>query len=309
MDKIKIVFPDSSTKYHNKGTTPLEIIEKDIGVGLAKAALAVKLDDEKIDLNKPLKKGGKFRVLTFKDDEGVDIFRHSTAHVMAEAVTSLYPNALPTIGPNVEEGFYYDFDIPMNFSPNDLEKIEKKMEEIVKKDEKFERMEITKNKALEIFKDNPYKVELINELGNEKISAYRQGNFIDLCRGPHLPSTGRINAFKLTKVAGAYWRGKAEEKQLQRIYGISFPDKKQLKKHLDMLKEAEKRDHRKLGKDLDLFSIHDEGPGFPFFHPKGMVVLNTLLDFWREEHNKAGYHEIKTPILLNRRLWEQSGHW
>ena len=309
MDKIEIEFPDKSKKSYKKGITPIEIIKKDIGAGLAHAALAIRLDDELLDLTRPLEKGGKLRVLTFKDEEGMNIFRHSTSHIMAEAVLSLFPNALPTIGPAVEEGFYYDFDVKKNFSPSDLEKIEKKMKEIIKKNEKFQRMELKKEKVLEMFKDNPYKVELINELGDEKISVYKQGNFIDFCRGPHVPSTGKIKAVKLTKIAGAYWRGKAEEKQLQRIYGISFPEERQLKKHIKLLEEAEKRDHRKLGKELDLFSVHDEGPGFPFFHAKGMIIINILKEFWRQEHKKAGYQEIQTPIILNKRLWEQSGHW
>jgi len=309
MDKIEIEFPDKSKKSYKKGITPIEIIKKDIGTGLAHAALAIKLDDEFLDLTRPLERGGKFRVLTFNDDEGKEIFRHSSSHILASAVLSLFPDALPTIGPAVEDGFYYDFDVKKSFSPKDLVKIEQKMHDIIKKNERFKRIELSKEKALNMFKKNPYKIELIKEFRDEKITAYKLGSFMDLCRGPHVPSTGKIKAFKLTKVAGAYWRGRAEEKQLQRIYGISFPEKRELKKHMDLLKEAEKRDHRKLSKELDLFSLHDEGPGFPFYHPKGMIIINLLKDFWRQEHNKAGYKEIQTPILLNKRLWEQSGHW
>ncbi|MBW2972669.1 threonine--tRNA ligase, partial [Candidatus Woesearchaeota archaeon] len=240
--------------------------------------------------------------------EGMDVFRHSTAHLMAHAITELYPYAKLTIGPVVEEGFYYDMEHEP-FKPEDLKKIEQKMYELMKLKVPLKREMVTKAKALEIFKDNQFKIEMIRELEEGTISIYREGSFVDLCRGPHVPHTGFIKAFKLTKIAGAYWRGDAKNKQLQRIYGISFPTKDELKEYLRLREEAEKRDHRKIGKELDLFSFHDEGPGMPFMHPKGMIIWNELLALWREEHRKAGYVEVKTPIMLNRLLWERSGHW
>ncbi len=250
----------------------------------------------------------KIKAADSKDKESIEALRHSTAHVLAQAVTELFPNAKPTIGPNVEEGFYYDFDIEHHFTPEDVKKIEKKMQEIINKDLKIQRVELSVKEAKNIFKNNKYKIELIEEL-NEPSSAYKQGDFIDLCRGPHVPSTGKIKAFKIIKIAGAYWRGNAKNKQLQRIYGISFPDKKQLRKYIFMLEEAEKRDHRKIGKQLDLFSLHEEGPGFIFFHPKGVIIINILKDFLRKELDRLGYKEIMTPLILSRKLWEQSGHW
>mgnify|MGYP001362658899 FL=1 len=257
---------------------------------------------------KKIDKDAKIKILTFKDKGGVEVFRHSTAHVLAQAVIDLFPKALPTIGPVVEEGFYYDFDIDHHFTPEDVSKIEKKMWEIVNKDYKFERKELSEKEAKKIFKNNKYKIELIEEF-NEPSSAYKQGNFIDLCRGPHILSTRKIEAFKIIKIAGAYWKGDAKNKQLQRIYGISFPEKKQLKDYLQLLEEAEKRDHRKIGKQLDLFSLHEEGPGFIFFHPKGVVIINILKDFLRKELDKLDYKEVMTPMILSRTLWEQSGHW
>ena len=250
----------------------------------------------------------KIKNTTSKEKESTEILRHSTAHVLAHAVTDLFPNAKPTIGPVVEEGFYYDFDIDHHFTPEDVKKIEQRMQEIVNKDLKFQRIKLSVEEAKKIFKDNPYKIELIEEF-NEPTSAYKQGNFIDLCRGPHVSSTGKIKAFKIIKIAGAYWRGDVKNKQLQRIYGISFPEKKQLQEHLHMLEEAEKRDHRKLGKQLDLFSLHEEGPGFVFFHPKGVTIINILRDFLIKELDRLGYKQILTPIILSKSLWEQSGHW
>lgn len=250
----------------------------------------------------------KTKTTASRGKDSIETLRHSTAHVLAHAVTSLFPDAKPTIGPVVEEGFYYDFDIKHNFTPEDVKKIEKKMQEIINKDLKIQRVELSQKEAKKIFKDNPYKIELIEEL-NEPTSAYKQGDFIDLCRGPHISSTGKIKAFKITKIAGAYWRGNVKNRQLQRIYGISFPEKKQLDDYLKLLEEAEKRDHRKLGKQLDLFSLHEEAPGFVFFHPKGVIVINILKDFLRKELDKLGYKEIMTPLILSRSLWEQSGHW
>ncbi|MBA3064039.1 threonine--tRNA ligase [Candidatus Woesearchaeota archaeon] len=305
---IKIKFPDGSKKEYEKGISVIEVA-KDIGEKLADDAIAAKLNNELVDLSTKINKDSNLRIITFKDDAGKEAFRHSSAHLMAQAIKNLYPDVKFAIGPAVDEGFYYDIDLDKKLTPEDLIKIEKEMDKIVKENLKVERTKLTKKEALNLFKDNPYKTEMINELEDEKISIYKQGNFIDFCRGPHVPSTGKLKAFKLTKLAGAYWRGDAKNKQLQRVYGISFPDKKQLNAYLTLLEEAEKRDHRKLGKELDLFSMHDEGPGFPFFHPNGTVIINILKDFWRKEHAKAGYTEVITPIILNRNLWEQSGHW
>lgn len=308
MANIKIRFPDGSEKEFEKGITAKDIAES-IGPGLARAALAAKINDEFVDLDTPIDKNSDVSIITFKGDEGIKIFRHSTAHIMAAAVLKLFPEALPTIGPAVEEGFYYDFH-HMPFTPDDMEKIEEEMKKIVESDSKFERIELSKKQAEKIFSGNKFKIEMIKEMGkDEQISAYKLGDFTDLCRGPHVPSTGYIKAFKLTKVAGAYWRGDAKNEQLQRIYGISFPDKKELKKYLHMLEEAEKRDHRKIGKVLDLYSFHEEARGFPFFHNNGMIIWNILLKYWRDVHKKYNYEEIKTPMLLNKALWETSGHW
>jgi len=243
------------------------------------------------------------------DDEGLEILRHSSAHVMAEAVLNIYPDAKLTIGPVVEDGFYYDIDMAP-ISEDDLAPIEAEMKKIVKAKATFERKVVTKKEALELFKDNPFKLELINELdGSEEISLYENGKFVDLCRGPHIPQTGMIKGLKLLKISGAYWRADQEREQLQRLYGISFFDKKKLNKYIRLIEEAKKRDHRKLGTKLDLYSFHDEAAGMPFFHAKGIDIWNTLLDYWRAEHKKDGYVETKTPVMLNRKLWEQSGHW
>jgi threonyl-tRNA synthetase len=306
---IEITFPDSSKKKFEKGTSVADIL-KGLPQKLQQDALAAKVDDKLVDLSYVPTKNCSLQIITYNDKEGIDVFRHSSAHLMAEAITELFPYAKLTIGPVVEEGFYYDIDHDP-FTPEDMEKIEKKMKEIADRKTSIVRKEITKKDALVLFKDNPYKIEMINDLGGsgETISIYGQGKFTDLCKGPHVPHTGKIKAFKLTKIAGAYWRGDAKNKQLQRIYGISFPDRKMLTEYLNFIEEAKKRDHRELGKRLELFSFHDEGRGFPFFHPKGMIIWNELLDFWRQEHKKAGYVEIKTPIILNRALWERSGHW
>ncbi len=305
--KIKISFPDNSTKEFEQGVTGLDIA-KSISEGLAQAACAIKVNGKVQDLSLPISEDSKVQILTFDDPEGKEVFLHSAAHLLAHAVTELYPYAKLTIGPVVEEGFYYDIDHDP-FTPEDLKKIEQKMHEIMKRKEIIKREMISKKDALELFKDNPYKIEMINDLEEGSISIYRQGSFVDLCRGPHLPHTGMIKAFKLTKIAGAYWRGDAKNKQLQRIYGIAFPEKKDLKEWLRLREEAEKRDHRKLGKKLELFSFHDEAPGMPFFLPKGMVIWNELIDFWMEEHRKAEYVLVKTPVMMNRILWERSGHW
>src|SRR3989338_7093997 len=307
MSKIKITLPDGSIREYKKGITAGEMAF-DIGKKLGEDALVAKINDRLKDLFVPINEDSTLQILTFQNKEGLEVFRHSTAHLLAHAVVELFPDAKPTIGPIVEEGFYYDFDIEHHFTPEDLNKIGQRMHEIAKKDCKFERIELSASEAKKIFKNNPYKIELIEEF-KENTSAYRQGEFIDLCRGPHVSSASKIKTFKLTKIAAAYWRGDSKNKQLQRIYGISFTEKKELEKYLKLIEEAEKRDHRKIGRQLDLFSIHDEGPGFVFFHPKGVVIINELMKFSRKLHEKHGYKEIKTPIILNRKLWEQSGHW
>ena len=306
MAEIKITLPDGSKKKFKKGITAKEVAFS-IGKNLGQDALAAEIDNNLADISKKISKDAKIKIITFKDKEGLEIFRHSTAHILAHAVTELFPDAKPTIGPAVEDGFYYDFDVKKPFKPEDLNKIENKMQEIINKDIPFERIELNKAEAKNIFKKNQYKTELIEEF--QEPSAYKEDTFTDLCRGPHVPSTGYIKAFKLTKIAGAYWKGDVKNEQLQRIYGVSFPEKSQLREYLHLLEEAEKRDHRKLGKQLDLFSLHEEGPGFVFWHQKGMKIISELIDFWRKEHNKEGYNEIQTPIILDRKLWEQSGHW
>ena len=251
------------------------------------------------------------RYVYFDDDEGRTIYWHSTSHLMAQAVKRLFPEARLTIGPAIEEGFYYDFDLPHPLNEEDLKKIEEEMQHIIRENLPMQRQILSKEEAKKLFSNQgeTYKVELIEDIPDDTVSIYRQGEFVDLCRGPHVPSTGSISAFKLLSVSGAYWRGKETNPMLQRIYGISFDSKEKLNEYLHRLEEAKKRDHRRLGKELDLFSLHEEGPGFPFFHPKGMVVINALLDAWRKEHTKRGYQEIKTPLILDRALWERSGHW
>lgn len=279
---------------------------------LKKTAIAARLNGELIELMAPIGQDGTLEFLTFEDDEAKRVLRHTASHVLASAVKTLYPNAKLAIGPAIENGFYYDFDVDEPFTPEALEKIEKQMKHIIKKNDREVRFTLSRDEAIAFMqeKNEPYKVELIRDLPEDEVlSFYRQGDFADLCAGPHLPSTGRIKAFKLTSVAGAYWRGDEKNKMLQRIYGTAFSDKEELDKYLEMLEEAKKRDHRKLGRELDLFDILDEGPGFPFFYPKGMVLRNTLENYWHEIHENAGYEEVKTPVILNRSLWEQSGHW
>ena len=309
--KIKITFPDGSKKEYEKGTTPLQIAEG-ISKGLANEIILAKLNDEEIDLNRKIKKSGSILFHKFKDDEGKQVYWHSTSHIMAQAVKRLYPDAKVAIGPSIENGFYYDFDKKTPFSDKDFEKIENEMQKIIDKNFYFERREIPKSEALEIFQNlgENYKVELINELPeNEKITIYVQGDFVDFCKGPHLPETNKVKAFKLLKVSGAYWRGDEKNKMLQRIYGISFPSEKELKKYLNKLQEAEKRDHRKLGKELDLFGFYEEvGPGLVHWHPKGGIIRNIIEDFWKKEHYKAGYEIVYTPHIGKSNLWETSGH-
>jgi len=311
MNEVQVTLKDGIKKTYPKGISLFEIAE-DISKKLGKEALAAKVDGVVKDLSYKVQDDCQVEILTFDDEEGRKVFWHSTSHVMAQAVKRLFPEVKLAIGPAIEEGFYYDFDKEESFSPSDLEKIEREMAKIVAENYAFYRLDISRKEALgDLERQNePYKVELVQDLPEEaNISFYKQGEFSDLCAGPHIPNTGKIKAFKLTSLAGAYWRGDERNKVLQRIYGISFPKKSMLDEYLARIEEAKKRDHRKLGKELDLFSIHEEGPGFPFFHPKGMVLWNILTDFWRREHQKRGYQEIKTPIILNEQLWRRSGHW
>ena len=279
---------------------------------LAKEAIAAKINDKLVDLNHGLKNDDQVEIITADSEDGIEIIRHSTAHVMAQAVKRIYGNVKLAIGPTIKNGFYYDFDLDISLTQDDLKKIEDEMNKIINEDLKFKRDDVSREEALKIMseKGEYYKVELINALDeSEKISLYEQGDFTDLCRGPHIPSTKFIKAFKLTSVAGAYWRGSEKNKMLQRIYGVAFSSKRELEKYLNMIEEAKKRDHRKLGRELKLFEIMDEGPGFPFFLPKGVILKNILIDYWRKLHNEAGYVEIETPIMLNKELWIRSGHW
>ncbi|WP_427365624.1 threonine--tRNA ligase [Candidatus Caldatribacterium saccharofermentans] len=275
------------------------------------ALAAVTEDGRLVDLGDGVRKEKIARYVSFEDREGKAIYWHSTSHIMAQAVKRLFPEAKLGVGPAIEEGFYYDFDLPRTLSEEDLPRIEEEMRRIIEEDIPFRRREVPKDEAREIFaaRGEKYKLEILEEIADDTVSIYEQGEFIDLCRGPHVPTTSYIKAFKLLSVSGAHWRGKEGNPMLQRIYGISFDSEEKLKAYLERLEEAKRRDHRRLGRDLDLFSLHEEGPGFPFFHPRGMVVINTLLDLWRKEHQKRGYQEIRTPIILERSLWERSGHW
>jgi len=311
MGKVNVFLGDNKKFNIDSELTFYELI-KQYDQKLAQEALAVKVNnDVKKDLSDKPKEGDRIEIITFQSKEGKEIFFHSSSHIMAQAVQELYPGTKIAIGPAIEEGFYYDFDSEHIFSPDDFEAIEKKMKEIVKRNLPFQKRILRKEEAINLFeqKGETYKVELLNEIPQEVVTIYQQGDFIDLCRGPHVPFTGKIKAFKLLTVAGAYWRGDEKNKMLQRIYGISFDSKEALNNYLHLLEEAKRRDHRKIGKELDLFSFHEEGIGFPFFHPKGMIIRNLLEDFWREEHREKGYQEIKTPIILNKSLWIQSGHW
>lgn len=304
---INITFPDNTTKKFENDPSGMDVAVS-ISEGFARNCVAMKIDDQLKDLNQIIDHDTAISFITSKDDEGLEILRHSSAHVMAEAVLNIYNGAKLTIGPVVEDGFYYDID--MNpISEDDFGAIEAEMKKIIKAKNSFKRKVVSKQEALKIFQNNSFKIELINELEDQEISLYQNGKFIDLCRGPHIPHTGMIKGFKLLKISGAYWRADQSREQLQRLYGISFFDKKKLNKYIHLVEEAKKRDHRKLGTKLDLYSFHDEAPGMPFFHAKGVDVWNSLLDYWREEHKTAGYTETKTPVMLNRQLWEKSGHW
>ena len=291
--------------------TALEIAAS-ISHELKKEAVAAKIDGEVKDLKTVIDHDCEVEFLTFADEEGRRVYRHTASHVLAQAVKALYPDAKLAIGPAIDNGFYYDFDCAESFTTDDFKKIEKEMERVIKANYPLERFELPRAEALELMqsKGEPYKVELINDLPEDAvISFYRQGDFVDLCAGPHLPSTGYVKAVKIMSVAGAYWRGSEKNKMLQRLYATAFPKKADLEVYVQQLEEAKKRDHRKLGRELDLFDVLDEGPGFPFFYPKGMVLRNILEDYWRKIHREHGYEEIKTPMILNRALWERSGHW
>ncbi len=308
---INITLKDGSKLQVENGSTAYDVAAK-ISQGLAKKALGAKVDGQSVDLMKKLDKDCELEILTFDDADGRWDLRHTASHILAQAVKKLYPSAKLAIGPAIDNGFYYDFDLENPFTPEDLGKIEKEMESIVKEKIAIERFELPREEAIKFMqeKDEPYKVELIEDLpGGEVISFYRQGDFVDLCAGPHVPNTSYVKAFKLTSIAGAYWRGNSDNKMLQRIYGTAFPKKKDLDEYIERLEEAKKRDHRKIGKELKLFTVMEEGPGFPFFLPKGMILKNKIIEYWRELHKKYNYVEIETPIILNQSLWETSGHW
>ena len=305
---MNIALPDGSVKELAAGATVADVAAS-IGAGLAKAALAGKVDGTLVDLTATVTDGATVEIITAKSPEALHIMRHSCAHIMAEAVQELYPGTQIAFGPATDDGYFYDFELPNNISSDDFGAIEKKMAEIVKADEPFVREVVSIDEAKKIFADQRFKLEHIDDLTDQEISIYRHGSFVDLCAGPHIPSAGKIGAFKMMKLAGAYWRGDATREQLQRLYGTAFFKKSELEEYLHNLEEAEKRDHRRIGREMDIFMMRDEAPGFPFFLPNGMILKNTLLDYWREIHKKAGYVEISTPMIMNKQLWQTSGHW
>jgi len=306
-----VTLPDGNRREFDHPVTILDVA-KDIGPGLAKAALAGKVNGQLVDVRHEVADDAEVAIVTDRDPEGVELIRHSTAHLMAQAVKQLFPEAQVTIGPTIENGFYYDFAYERGFTPEDLEKIEKRMKELAKQDLPVERSEMDRDEAVEYFRNmgEEYKAEIIESIPQgETISLYRQGDFVDLCRGPHIPSTGKLKAFKLTKVAGAYWRGDSDNEMLQRIYGTAWPNKEQLKDYLERLKEAERRDHRRIGQELDLFSIQDEaGGGLVFWHPKGARIRREIEKYWYDMHEKAGYDFVVSPHIANLDLWKTSGH-
>lgn len=311
MSEVKIILPDNSERAYAAGTTLGEAV-KQLSNSLAKKVLAADVDGELTDLREEVKDGSKVSFLTFNEQGGKDTLRHSASHIMAQAIKRLWPDAQLAIGPAIENGFYYDIDMEHVLVPEDLAKIEAEMHKIVKANFPIEKEVLSRDEALKFFKEKHenYKVELIEDLpADAEISTYRQGEFVDLCAGPHVASTGKVKAFKLQSLAGAYWRGDEKNKMLQRIYGTAFEKKEELDEYLHLLEEAARRDHRKLGKELGLFVLKEQGPGFPFFLPKGMALRNELENFWREVHHDFDYEEIRTPIILNRQLWEQSSHW
>ena len=308
---MKITLKDGSVKEYGQSMAVIDVA-RDLSEGLARVATCAKVDGEVKDLRTVLDKDCELEILTFDSEEGKGAFNHTASHIMAQAVKRLYPETKLAIGPSIANGFYYDLDRETPFTTEDLEKIEAEMKKIVKEDLKLERFTRSRDEAVAYFKEKeePYKVELVEDLPEgEEISFYSQGEFTDLCAGPHLMSTKAVKAFKLTSLAGAYWRGDEKNKMLTRIYGVAYPKKSELDDYLHMMEEARKRDHRKLGRELGLFMMSAEGPGFPFFLPKGMELKNTLLDYWRKLHREKGYVEVSTPIILSRHLWENSGHW
>ena len=306
-----ITLPDGSQRNFDEAVSVFQVAES-IGAGLAKAALAGKVDGKLVDTSYLMTEDSNLAIITARDDEGVEVLRHSCAHLMAMAVKQLWPQSQVTIGPTIENGFYYDFDIEGTFAPEDLEAIEKRMGELVKQDIPVERLTMSRDEAIDFFEQQGeiYKAEIIRDIpAHEELSLYRQGEFTDLCRGPHVPSTGKIKVFKLMRVSGAYWRGDSNNKMLQRIYGTCWADKKDLKDYLHRLEEAEKRDHRKLAKRMDLFHIQDEAPGMVFWHPNGWTLYQLLEDYMRDVQHKNGYVEVRTPQVVDKVLWERSGHW
>src|SRR4051812_16243967 len=308
---IQITLPDGS---HREFPAPVTVAEvaASIGAGLAKAALAGKVDGKVVDTPYRIEKDAKLAIVTAKDAEGLDVIRHSTAHLLAYAVKELFPEAQVTIGPVIEDGFYYDFSFKRPFTPEDLAAIEKKMVELAKLDEPVTRSVMSRDDAVEYFKGlgENYKAEIIASIpSNEDISLYAEGKFTDLCRGPHVPSTGKLKAFKLTKLAGAYWRGDSKNEMLQRIYGTAWTRKEDLELYLHRIEEAEKRDHRKLGRALDFFHLQDEAPGMVFWHPKGWTIWQQVEQYMRRVYQQSGFQEVKCPMILDRSLWEKSGHW
>lgn len=308
---VTITLPDGSQREYPQPVTVAEVAAS-IGAGLAKAALAGRVDGELVDTSYRIERNAKLAIVTDKDADGVDVIRHSTAHLLAYAVKELFPDAQVTIGPVIDNGFYYDFSYKRPFTPEDLQAIEKRMQELAKKDEAVTREEWNRDDAVKFFESigEKYKAEIIASIpAEQKISLYREGNFIDLCRGPHVPSTGKLKVFKLMKVAGAYWRGDAKNEMLQRVYGTAWAKKEEQEAYLHMLEEAEKRDHRKLGKELDLFHFQEEAPGLVFWHPKGWAIWQAVEQYMRRVYNDNGYQEVKAPQILDRTLWEKTGHW
>lgn len=306
---MKIILPDGNIKEMPDGSSAMDLA-KSISAKLAQSALAAKINGSLVDLSRKLNDNDNVAIVTFDDPEGKSVFWHSSSHLLAQAVQELFPSAKIAIGPAIESGFYYDFDVEKPFTPEDLAAIEAKAKELASRKQEIKRSERECSQVRDYFesKDENYKLELLNDIEGTP-SIYSQGDWIDLCRGPHLPNTGYIKAIKLLSTAGAYWRGSEKNKMLQRIYGISFPKQSMLDEYLNMLQEAQKRDHRKLGKELQLFSFHQEGTGFPFWHPAGMVLYNIVTDYSRREHIRAAYQEVKTPIILNEELWKRSGHY
>ncbi|MBA4601646.1 threonine--tRNA ligase [Thermoactinomyces mirandus] len=308
---VAVNLPNGSVRQYEQPVTVREIAES-ISKSLSKKAIAGKVNGEVVDLSAVVPDGADVRILTLEDEEGLEVYRHSTAHLMAQALKRLYPDVKLGIGPVIEDGFYYDVDLPVRLTPEDLPRIEEEMKKIVKEDHPIVRKVVSRDEAIQIYQklNDHLKLEIIRELPEDaQITIYEQGDFFDLCRGPHLPSTGKIKAFKLLSIAGAYWRGDSDNQMLQRIYGTAWPKKSQLDEHLHFLEEARKRDHRKLGRELELYMFSEEAPGMPFYLPNGMIIRNELEQFSRQLQAEAGYQEVRTPLIMNQRLWEQSGHW